>query len=64
MTPAEDRKYGTPYAETEILVALAAQDIHHGRALLADMMPGERRALEHHCEEVINLIQLLREDEM
>ncbi|MFG1709170.1 hypothetical protein ACFLIM_38865 [Nonomuraea sp. M3C6] len=59
----EDKKYGTPYAETEVLLAMAERDVDHARALLAEMTPGERHALEHQCQEVINLIQIMREDE-
>ncbi|WP_433235344.1 hypothetical protein ACQPYK_25180 [Streptosporangium sp. CA-135522] len=57
------RKYGTPFAETEILLAMAERDVDHVRALLAEMKPGERRALEHQCEEISGIIQVMREDE-
>ncbi|MEV0617629.1 hypothetical protein AB0I81_30210 [Nonomuraea sp. NPDC050404] len=56
-------RYGTTFGESEVLFAIVNDDVDHARALLAKMMPEERRALEHRCEEVINLIQIMREDE-
>lgn len=56
-------RYGTTFGESEILLAISNDDVDYARAILAEMMPGERRALEHQCEEVINLIQAIREDE-
>ncbi|TDD36110.1 hypothetical protein E1286_38755 [Nonomuraea terrae] len=55
-------RYGTPRAETEVLSAVVNDDVDHARALLQEMTPTERHALEHQCEEVINL-QVLREDD-
>ncbi|GGO63032.1 hypothetical protein [Nonomuraea cavernae] len=63
MNTNEDRKYGTPYVETEIVAAMTVQDVDHVRALLAQMLPGERRALEHRCMEIAGMIQVMREEE-
>ncbi|MGW4639614.1 hypothetical protein ACWEN6_13855 [Sphaerisporangium sp. NPDC004334] len=59
----ESRKYGTPYIESEALLAIVNDDVDHARAVLETMSPGERHSLEHHCEEVINIIQDMREGE-
>lgn len=56
-------RYGTTFAESEVLLAIDNDDVDHARALLQQMTPGERRTLEHQCEEVINLIQVMREEE-
>ncbi|MEV4749001.1 hypothetical protein AB0K21_21705 [Streptosporangium sp. NPDC049248] len=59
--------FGTPFVETEIMIAISAEDTDYGynyaRALLSGMTPSERRSLEHHCEEIMNLIGVMREDE-
>lgn len=54
---------GTQFAESEVLLAIVNGDVNHARALLQEMTPSERHALEHQCEEVIGLIQAMREDE-
>ncbi|MEV0149741.1 MULTISPECIES: hypothetical protein [unclassified Nonomuraea] len=59
----EARKYGTPFVETEVLLAVGARDVNYVRALLAEMTPGERRTLERQCEEISGIIQVMREDE-
>ncbi|MDP9843326.1 hypothetical protein [Streptosporangium lutulentum] len=56
-------RYGTPFVESEILMAIGNQDAEHARALLQGMTPSERRTLERQCEEVAGLIQVMREDE-
>ncbi|MEU6719846.1 hypothetical protein ABZ897_51045 [Nonomuraea sp. NPDC046802] len=56
-------RYGTTFPESEVLLAIGNGDVDHACALLARMMPEERRALEHQCEKVINLIEAMREDE-
>ncbi|MEU8195306.1 hypothetical protein AB0C10_16145 [Microbispora amethystogenes] len=62
MRQAEDRKYGTPFVETEILLAMKEMDGEHALALLAEMTPTERRGLEWACEQVSSAIQVMREE--
>lgn len=38
-------KYGTPYLESEAILALGANDEDHARSVLAGMTPNERHAL-------------------
>ncbi|GAA1768454.1 hypothetical protein [Nonomuraea bangladeshensis] len=56
-------RYGTTFVESEVLFAIVNEDVDHARALLAEMLPGERRALEHHCMEIAGMIQVMREEE-
>jgi hypothetical protein len=58
-----DRKYGTPFIESEVLLSIIYEDVDNARALLQEMPPGKRHSLEHHCAQIINFIQHMREDE-
>jgi len=40
-----DAKYGSPFVESEIVLAASAEDFDEVRRLLGTMLPGERRKL-------------------
>ncbi len=63
MRLAEDSKYGTPYVETEVLLAMKEMDGEHALALLREMTPTERRGLEWACEQVSSAIAVMREED-
>jgi hypothetical protein len=52
----------TPYMETEVLLALLAEDEGQARQLLADMFPGELVTLERHAVRLAELARIARRE--
>lgn len=50
-------KYGTPYFESEAILALGADDENHARNLIADMLPGERNALADQANRLVLIVR-------
>lgn len=50
-------KYGTPYLESEAILALGADDENHARTLIADMLPGERNALADQANRLVLIVR-------
>lgn len=57
--PAERRSYGTPFQESEALLALTAGDEDTAEAILRDMLPGELYALRVAARELIDMARSL-----
>lgn len=49
-------KYGTPYVESEAILAAQEADLAEVQRLVKDMLPGERRALFAACERLMDVI--------
>lgn len=47
----------TPYAETELLVAVMEENWDRAEALVLDMLPGERRRLQGQLIDMASILQ-------
>ena len=52
----EYKKYDTNFTESEILLAVIAEDIDHARQLISTMLPGEKWSLRHAVHALSDLI--------
>lgn len=43
-------KYGTPFTESEALLAVTAEDAAEAQRIINEMLPNERRALMRACD--------------
>ena len=50
-------KYGTTYVESEAILAAQAEDHDEVERIVAEMLPGERRALSAACYRVLDYLQ-------
>lgn len=55
--------YGTPFAETEALLAVQQDDWDEARRIIADMLPGERESLGRAACNLHDIIRQMRFDD-